>query len=476
VTWILLVEDDDDQSFAVSRLLRRDGFEVDIAGTAKGAIEQSRQKLYDLVLLDLGLPDGDGLDVLAQMNQEEASLPPVVVLTGRDDAQSAVLALKGGADNYLTKPVDREPLLFAVRRAIERSRLKRSLEAARRQTAPGPEVVGTSPRWHRVLDALSAAADSPRTPVLIEGESGTGKEVCARLLHSMSPRSPGPFIAVNAACFSATLLESELFGHEAGAFTDAKKPRRGLLELASEGTLFLDEVSEVPREIQPRLLRVFEGQPFRRVGGEREIRVDVRFVSATNKRLVDEVRAGRLREDLYHRLKVVEIQLPPLRDRPEDIPALAASFLSGITAGTAFGSASLSLEAMDCLLAYAWPGNIRELRNVIERAVVLSRGAEVLPMDLPPEVRSVGSGRSMAPAPSRTGEEESLSLEEAIRRHVLEVFSRFSGNVTRTSRALGISRVALRGRLRSYGALAAVGSSDHPPASGRIRTGQDPTT
>lgn len=452
MTTLLLVEDEDDLAFSLGRLLKRDGFSVDVASGFEEALRFSATRLYDAVLLDLGLPDGDGFDLLERLREADGG--PVIVQTGRDDAASAVRALRLGAADYLTKPVEREALGLALGRALEASALKRALEAARRRPVDGPVVLGGSPAWKKVVSEIHAAAAAARTPVLLQGESGTGKQVAAELLHAVSPRAGHPFVAVNAACFSSTLLDSELFGHEAGAFTDARVARRGLLELASGGTLFLDEIAELPREIQPKLLRVLEGHPFRRVGGEREIRCDVRLVSASNRRLGEEVAAGRLREDLYHRLRVVEISLPPLRERPEDVRELGLEFLSRAAAQAGRGDLFFSVEAFACLLRYAWPGNVRELRNVVERAVIFAAGPSIGPQDLPAEVRV---GVEPARRPGRVGRgadsvPTDLRLDEAVRRHILAVFDACGGNLTHAATSLGISRPTLREHLRRYGA------------------------
>lgn len=449
MTTLLLVEDEEDLAFSLGRLLKRDGFSVDVASGFEEALRFSATRLYDAVLLDLGLPDGDGFDLLERLREADGG--PVIVQTGRDDAASAVRALRLGAADYLTKPVEREALGLALGRALEASALKRALEAARRRPVDGPVVLGSSPAWRRVVSEIHAAAAAARTPVLLQGESGTGKQVAAELLHAVSPRAGHPFVAVNAACFSAALLDSELFGHEAGAFTDARAARRGLLELASGGTLFLDEIAELPREIQPKLLRVLEGHPFRRVGGEREIRCDVRLVSASNRRLAEEVAAGRLREDLYHRLRVVEISLPPLRERPEDVRDLGLEFLSRAAAQAGRGNLFFSVEAFGCLLRYAWPGNVRELRNVVERAVIFAAGPSIGPQDLPAEVRAgVESGRR--PGRAAAAAPVDVRLEEAVRRHILAVFDACGGNLTHAATSLGISRPTLREHLRRYGA------------------------
>ncbi len=452
MTTLLLVEDEEDLAFAMGRLLAREGHSVDRASGFQEALRLSAARLYDAVLLDLGLPDGDGFDLLERLREPDGC--PVIVQTGRDDAASAVRALRLGAADYLTKPVEPEALGLALRRALEASDLKRALEAARRRPVDGPVVLGSSPAWQRVISEIHSAAAAARTPVLLQGESGTGKQVAAELLHAVSPRAGRPFVAVNAACFSAALLDSELFGHEAGAFTDARVARRGLLELASGGTLFLDEIAELPREIQPKLLRVLEGHPFRRVGGEREIRCDVRLVSASNRRLAEEVAAGRLREDLYHRLRVVEISLPPLRERPEDVRELGLEFLSRSAAQAGRGDLYFSVEACACLMRYAWPGNVRELRNVVERAVIFAPGPAIGPQDFPAEVRAAAENGlkpdRLGRAPDATPVD--VRLDEAVKRHIVAVFDACRGNLTHAAARLGISRPTLREHLQRYGA------------------------
>lgn len=452
MTALLLVEDEEDLAFALERLLRREGHSVDRASGFREALRLSAARLYDAVLLDLGLPDGDGFELLERLREPDGC--PVIVQTGRDDAASAVRALRLGAADYLTKPVEPEALGLALRRALEASELKRALEAARRRPVDGPVVLGSSPAWQKVVSEIHSAAAAARTPVLLQGESGTGKQVAAELLHAVSPRAGRPFVAVNAACFSATLLDSELFGHEAGAFTDARSARRGLLELASGGTLFLDEIAELPREIQPKLLRVLEGHPFRRVGGEREIRCDVRLVSASNRRLAAEVAAGRLREDLYHRLRVVEISLPPLRERPEDVRELGLEFLSRSAAQVGRGDLFFSVEACACLMRYSWPGNVRELRNVVERAVIFASGPAIGPQDFPAEVRAASENGQR---PDRFGRAPDaapvdIRLDEAVKRHILAAFDACGGNLTHAAARLGISRPTLREHLQRYGA------------------------
>ena len=452
---VLFVDDDDDFVFGLGHLARRHGLEHGTAASGGEALEAIARSSWDIVLLDLGLPDRPGLEVLRGILERDPFCS-VIVLTGRDEARAAVEALRLGALHYLTKPASSEEILVALEQASERHALRLRLEAALRHAADGRAALGQSPAWREALAVLEAAARAPRTQVLLTGESGTGKELAASLLHGWSDRAQGPFIAVNAASFSPSLLESELFGHAAGAFTGARGMKRGLVELAAGGTLFLDEVGELPLELQPKLLRVLEGHPFRRVGGDHEIRADVRFLSATNRPLEAEVKKGRFRLDLYHRLRVVEITLPPLRERGDDVELLAAHFVARFAAEMGKPGLSILPGALRALRGYAWPGNVRELRNVIERAVVLCRSRELDLRDLPPEV--LIASRSAAPPDSAKDSARapcSRPLKEVIREHVIRTFRACDENVTRTASALGIGRVALRRQLREYGVHAA---------------------
>lgn len=443
---VLVVDDDEDLCFALGTLLRRHGYEVEVAGTGADALAAVRARSFDVALLDLGLPDRPGLEVLAEVLRLDGALP-VVVLTGRDEAASAVGALRAGAFQYLTKPTASDEIVLSVEHARERARLARKVEAQARMDLDAG--VGESWAFRRALDDVRAAAAAPRTPVLIRGESGTGKERCSRLIHAYSDRANAPFVTVNAACFSPSLLESELFGHEAGAFTGARGQKRGVFELAAGGTLFLDEVGELPLDLQPKLLRVLEGHPFRRLGGEREIRADVRLVSATHRALDQEVEAGRFRLDLYHRLRVVEIALPPLRARGDDIALLARHFVARIAAELGRPPLGITPAAVAALRGYAWPGNVRELRNVLERAIVLRRSGDVDLGDLPKEVVAAAPPASVT---ERLAEPMSparlVPLEEAIQQHVVAVFRACGNNLSRAARALGVSRMTLRKRLK----------------------------
>ncbi|WP_026853260.1 sigma-54-dependent transcriptional regulator [Geothrix fermentans] len=440
---VLLTEDDDDLAFALTRLLNQRGYDVAWAATAAQARATAAKADHDLVVMDLGLPDEDGHDLLRGLLAGDPTIP-VLVLTARDEAASAIKAIRLGATDYLTKPVESETLFSSLAAALEQSTLRRSLEAMRRQSMEGEGIVGSAPAFQRAMRALGQAAGAAHAPVLITGETGTGKELAARFVHRASPRSGGPFVVLNAACLPKELVESELFGHEAGAFTGAKAGRRGLFELASGGTLFLDEIGELPLDLQPKLLRVIEGHPFRRVGGEREIRADVRIVAATHRELAAFVEAGQFRQDLYFRLKVLGIHLPPLRERVEDIPLLVECFLSKFreTMGTA--PPACSGEAMAALARYRWPGNIRELRNVIERAIILTPGPAIRIEDLPPEIAGPPAA-SARPAPQE-------SLEDILQGRMVEAWENSGRNLSQTARTLGVTRVTLRSWLRKAGA------------------------
>ena len=461
---ILLVEDDEAFAFALGRVLKAQGYEGHAVADGKASLAAMRAQSFDAVLLDLGLPDASGHDVLGAMVESDPNVP-VIVLSGRDDAASAVRAIKAGAWDYLTKPIGADELFLVIERARDRARLRTRVEAAMR-VAGTAQGVGASPAWLQAIDAVRAAAAAPRTPVLVTGESGTGKEVCAALVHAESERAQGPFVTVNAGAFTPSLLESELFGHEAGAFTGARAAKRGVFELAAGGTLFLDELGELPLDLQPKLLRVLDGHAFRRVGGEREIRADVRLVSATNRSLEREVREGRFRLDLYHRLRVVEVALPPLRERAGDVELLTAHFLAALSRELRVPSPSMSSEALEAFRAYEWPGNVRELRNVLERAVVLRRGAEIGLRDLPAEIARARANDSRPPGhvalslASASGARVIASgtplrpLHDVEREHVLAVFRVCEQNLSRAARVLEVSRMTLRKKLRDYGVIA----------------------
>src|SRR5205814_1025100 len=384
---LLLVDDDPAVLRAIGDYFERIGYEVWREGTGEEAMETYRRVRPDVVVLDLHLPDASGLVVLERLRREGAA---VILLTGQGDIETAVKAMQLGAENFLTKPVDMTHLAAAIARVVEKVRLSRQNTRLRAldHEAEGIGSLGVSPGMQELARQIELLAASERSTVLLSGESGTGKGWVARIIHHLSPRASGPFVEVNCGGLSATFLESELFGHERGAFTDAKERRQGLFELADRGTIFLDEIGDLAPELQPKLLKVLETKTFRRLGGTRELTVDVRLVAATNRDLVAEVRAGRFREDLYYRLSVMPLRLPAVRDRSrDDRLALLTRILSDLVPHMPGCASATSAEALDRLLSAPWPGNVREMRNVVERAMILARGAgqiglEHLPGDL----------------------------------------------------------------------------------------------
>ncbi len=382
---VLVIDDEPVLQDVLGTLLRSAGFEVHSAMSAEAGLQQLRDEEIDVVLLDLMLPDRSGLDLLPEIKGHDPHLP-VVVITAYSSVESAIEAMRLGAFHYVPKPFKNEEVLHLVRRAAERRRLLvENLQLRSRLEGMG-EIVGTSRRMQEVYELLRRAAPA-RSNILITGESGTGKELVARAIHRLSPRSDRPFVPVHTSAIPSELLESTLFGHVKGAFTGAVSSRKGLFEAAHQGTLFLDEVGTINPETQTKLLRVIQEREIRRVGGVEARAVDVRLVAATNVDLWGEVQAGRFREDLYYRLNVITIDLPPLRHRREDIPLLVSHFLSTYTEENNRKVVGFSPEAIDALTDYSWPGNVRELENAVERAVVLSRGETVELDELPLALR-----------------------------------------------------------------------------------------
>ncbi|HEX6133973.1 MAG TPA: sigma-54 dependent transcriptional regulator [Longimicrobiales bacterium] len=442
---ILLVDDDAEVLTALGRFFESRGWVVHRAAEADGAMTLYERERPDLVLLDIGLPGVSGLRLLEVLHARDADAT-VIMLTGQTDVQTAVEAMRLGAENFLTKPVELAHLEAASERAFEKASLRRRYRYfAERQADVGTtEWLGRSRLMREIARQVELLARTDTT-VLLTGETGTGKGWVAQLIHALSSRASSPFIEINCAGLSATFLDSEIFGHERGAFTDAKDQKRGLFELAHGGTFFLDEIGDLSTELQPKLLKVLESQRFRRLGGTREIEVDARLVAATNTDLERAVRDGRFREDLYYRLNVLPLRLPPLRERGRDeIADLALRLLLDLRRRLGRGPARLTSEALDTLVRYSWPGNIREMRNVLERVLLLSTASdEILPAHLPPEI--VGNGTT-----HDAGREAELSLEEVERRHIARVLAHHRGNRSRTARTLGISRATLYEKLARY--------------------------
>ena len=439
---LLLVDDDPSVLRAIGEYFERIGYEVWRESTGGQAVDTFQRVRPDVVLLDLHLPDSNGLVVLERLRRDGAA---VILLTGQGDIETAVRAMQLGAENFLTKPVDMSHLAAAIARLTEKVRLTRQNARLRALDHEGESAgsLGVSPAMHELARHVELLAASERSTVLLQGESGTGKGWVARVIHNLSPRSGGPFVEVNCAGLSATFLDSELFGHEKGAFTDAKERKVGLFELADRGTIFLDEIGELALELQPKLLKVLETKTFRRLGGTRELTVDVRLVTATNRDLVHEVEEGRFREDLYYRLNVMPLMLPPVRERSrEDRLDLITRILSDLKTQLPGCPAECSTDVLDRLLSAAWPGNVREMRNVLERSMILARGQATIGIEhLPPDLRQ----RS---ATDRRYQAQSLS--EVERQHIERTLRHHGGNRTRAAIELGISRATLINKIKAY--------------------------
>jgi two-component system response regulator AtoC len=441
---ILIIDDEPDITSTLARFFERSRHEVVVAHTAAEGLATYRKARPDLVLLDLHLPDASGLDVLASLQGEEAV---VIMITGQGDIEVAVESMRAGAENFLPKPVELAHLGAAADRALEKAKLRqmnRFLTTRRGEARAGGALLGVSAAMTDVTSQIGLLARSDKTTALLLGESGTGKGRVAEMIHDQSPRAGKPFVEVNCASLTASMLDSELFGHEREALGDARERKIGLVEVANGGSLFLDEIADLDATLQPKLLRVLEGKSFRRLGGTDEVRVEVRLIAATSKDLVNEVTAGRFREDLYYRLSVMPITLPPLRARArEDLVQLIGAVLDEL--GPQLGEApeKVSDAALERLLKYAWPGNIRELRNVLERAMIMGRGApEILPMHLPSEVRDASGAHVEHYTPKSLEEVERVHMERTLRAH--------SGNRTRAARELGISRATLIKKIKDY--------------------------
>ena len=439
-TRILVVDDEEIVRESLCGWLQEDGYMVESAPDGKVAIERMRSEPWAVLLVDLKMPGIDGLQVLeeAKKLQPEAS---VIIMTAYATVDTAVKAIKIGAYDYLVKPLRPEELSSMMERLIAQQSLMREnvlLKKALKRQYSFQNFLSKSKKVQDVFDMAKAAADSTST-ILILGESGTGKEILARAIHEESPRRSGPFIAVSCAALTETLLESELFGHEKGAFTGAVSQKKGKFELAHGGTLFLDEIGDISPKLQLDLLRALEDRRFYRVGGAEPIDVDVRIVAATNRDLKKAIEEGQFRDDLYYRLNVITITLPPLRERKEDIAMLVEHFLEQLCLETGKRLEGISADTMDLLVAYDWPGNVRELRNVLERGAVLVQGPIIEPGDLGLPLPEVGET-----------EEGAESLREMERRHILKVLNEHGWNITRSAQALGIDRVTLYHKIKKY--------------------------
>ncbi|HEY7676586.1 MAG TPA: sigma-54 dependent transcriptional regulator [Candidatus Methylomirabilis sp.] len=457
---LLVIDDEETIRRSLRHFFSRKGYRFLEAETGAQGLTLVQDQAPDLVLLDLKLPDTDGVTLLGKI-RETSPDTAVIMVTARGSIESAVAAIKAGATDYLSKPVDLDEVDLLLTKTLEVLRLQRENTYLRTRTRGRSESVipGACPGIIALNGLVDRLSQSPLTTVLIQGESGTGKELVARAIHVKSPRSDKAFLDINCAGLSEQLLESELFGHEKGAFTDAKLMKRGLLEVADGGSVFLDEVGDLPVSVQPKLLRVLENRTFRRVGGTRDITVDVRIITATNKDLLKEVEKGNFREDLYYRLKVLPIQVPPLRERGDDIILLTDLFVQEFNDLLKRRVRGFSPEGQGLLMAYAWPGNVRELKNVVERAIILCAHDTVGPAYLPAEIQGLPSAPIPLPdtpppaatVPARAEPDVDTPLEDLEKWHIDRVLKRYEGNRSHAARVLGISRSTLQDKIKRYG-------------------------
>jgi len=455
---LLLVDDEEKSRFFLGQSLRKEGYVVLTAGSVGEALSLVQERSLDLALVDLMLPDGDGLTILQAVKLENADLP-VIIFTGYGAVSSAVQAIKQGAYDYIEKPVDVTKLKVTIGKALETLALRREIDRLQAASASGPGarlIVGHTKAMKRVAELIARVAPT-QANVLIQGATGTGKEVVARTLHRQSKRSSGPFVAINCAAIPDALLESELFGYERGAFTGAHRQKKGVIEEGDHGTLLLDEIGAMKPEMQGKLLRVLETYTLRRIGGQTDIAVDLRVVAATNIDLPAALAEGRFREDLYYRLRVVELTLPPLRERIEDLELFVATFLSELNRALGKQIKGVSQEALALMREYRWPGNIRELRNILERAAILCDAQEIQPAHLPQEITSPLSRQlgAQAPLPSYRLPEQGFdlaavvgALEEDLLRQSLE---RAKGDWDHAASLLSLSVEELQRKAETYG-------------------------
>jgi DNA-binding NtrC family response regulator len=462
---ILVVDDDAAMRDYLREELEHEGFRVEVAGSGRAGVERVKQGGIDLVVSDVKMPDLDGLDLLREVREVQPA-PYVITITAFGSIDTAIRAVKLGAFDYVTKPFEIEQLVLVIDKALSEQSLRSEVARLREEVARSvrfENIIGRSRAMQEVFALIRRVAAS-QASVLITGESGTGKELVARALHAHSPRANRPFVAVNCAAIPETLLESDLFGYKRGAFTDAKADKAGLFVEANGGTIFLDEIGELPLTLQPKLLRALQEREIRPLGGTKSERVDIRLITATNRHLEQRLKEGRFREDLFYRLNVIHIHLPPLRDRAEDVLPLAEHFLTRSAERAGKPLRSFKETAKKLLLAHAWPGNVRELENVVERAVALAEGDIVTPEDLPPALRERKSQDRLTSALM-----QGLTLEELERQYIQRVLEAEGGNKTRAAQRLGLDRKTLYRKLEEYAAPApgaAQGSSapDDPDA------------
>jgi len=441
-TRVLVVDDEEIVRESLSGWLAKDGYTLDAAPDGPTALDKLSRERWSILLVDLKMPGMNGLQVLETVKKIQPDVA-VVIMTAYATVETAVEAMKMGAYDYLVKPFDPEELSLMMVKIVAQQQLVREnvlLRKVLKRDYHFRDMISKSPAMQRVFDLARSAARSQST-VLILGESGTGKELLARATHAESPRHSGPFVAVSCAALTETLLESELFGHEKGSFTGAVNRRKGKFESAHGGTLFLDEIGDISPKLQLDLLRVLEERKFCRVGGSEPVEVDVRIIAATNRDLRKASETGQFRDDLYYRLNVIPITLPPLRERLEDVPLLVEHFLEHLNLEMSHRIEEVSAGALSALMRYHWPGNVRELRNVLERGMVVAKGSLIMAEDL-----GLDAG-----APRQAPVDVTLSLDEVEHRHIAAVLHHGGGNVTQAARTLGIDRVTLYNKIKKYG-------------------------
>ncbi|HOY66263.1 MAG TPA: sigma-54 dependent transcriptional regulator [Candidatus Ozemobacteraceae bacterium] len=458
---ILVVDDEDMIRWTLRESLEGEGYKVFDFANGRDFLRAFTEKGGDIVLLDVRLPDASGLDLLLEIRQIDPNVP-VIVMTAFGDVETAVTAMKRGAYDYLSKPYNLAEVNLLIRKIVETTLLKSQLQHLRERVDTNySQILGDNLKMKQLREHIAMAAQSDRTTVLIRGESGTGKELVARQIHLQSSRAGQPFIDVNAAAVTGTLLESELFGHEKGAFTDAQRQKKGVFELADKGTLFLDEIGDLDPNLQAKLLRVLQEKRFRRVGGSADISVDVRIIAATNADLEKAMEEGRLRRDLFYRLNVFTIFLAPLRERPDDILLLARAFLDQFRREFSKDISGFTPEACDTLQRYPYPGNVRELKNLIERATLLESTNKIRPASLPEELRSwrrtemPAAGLSVGLAAERPWDVPGFNLKDYVdsveKSIVQDVLKECGGKKTEAAKRLGLSRFALRHQMKKHG-------------------------
>jgi DNA-binding NtrC family response regulator len=432
--------------------LRKRGYEIFSVSSGNGALSIIKKNVIDLILLDIRLPDVDGLEILKKIKEFDTEIL-VIMMTAYSDVQTAVSSMKSGAYDYINKPFELEELRLLIEKGLETKSLineVRRLHRQQKEKYQNSHIYGVSPQIQYVKELIGMISKTHKTSVLIQGESGTGKELAANAIHYNSIRSEKPLMKINCSAIPDSLLESELFGYEKGAFTDAKNTKKGLFELADGGTVFLDEIGDMNPFLQSKILRVLENQTFMRVGGEREIKVDVRIIAATNKNLEVMVTEGLFRKDLYYRLKVMVVEMPPIRDRFEDILLLSNLFIEENNKEYNKNVKGFSEEAKKLMTQYSWPGNVRELKNVIERAMILNDQDYITPKHLPFELKHIGKDTYQNTEHELFEVTDDMSLEDMEKIHLFNVLKRLDWNKSKASKALGISRATLRSKIIKY--------------------------